>query len=694
MRVLAIFVILCPLLCIGCNSDKSDYDAGIAAYKRGHYTTALYDFDRRADQGDPVAQFCLGYMYNHRQVPLPEEHSKNAAKWYASNAKKWYEKAAAQDYAPAMNNLAKMYYDGLFDSKGKELWEQAAEMGNRTAQFNLGFAYLVDAYPAATDSDDLEKAEKLLKSAAFQELPRAADYLGFLYKIKAQHAVDTGDFELASKWYEMQENSYKAADNIVKAAEKAAGKKEKGHAQSQYHLGLMYEKGRVAQALTEDERWKKAFEWYEQAAEQGHAGSQSKLGFMYYLGNGVDKDLKKAMELFRKAAEQGVVYAQNNLANMYSKEAEQSEDERTAKLNREMAARWLLFAAQQGEAFAQVNLGQNFKIGRNGVPQDNTEAYYWYSLALKDLDYLNSDDTYEILDETISKVQNFATKVTEWHESVGDHLNEEQRNEIQERVNNWKPKDARYAFGTGFYINEHYILTNAHVVTKDNDMKHKFDEFRIPYRRVELITWDPDVDLALLYDERGNTNTATFRYSPVYWDEKIVSFGYPKSHLLSYEGNSTPGAVSGLFGMLRKDPHPENYFQHTAPIQGGNSGGPVFDLMGYVVGVTTYGMISRVSVDRIIEIAPPQNVNFAIKFDVIKEFLGKNGFGEDLGSSVDKEKIYKVQHASTNSVSNQGDISEKAKKFTVPVLSFKNKKEKVFETDYGTKDIGIHELKP
>ncbi len=264
-------------------------------------------------------------MYKHGQGVRANEEK----------AKEWYIKAADQNYPQAMNNLAKMYYNGLFDSKGVELWKQAAEMGNRAAQFNLGFAYLVAAYPAATDSEDLEKAEKLLKQAASQELPRAADYLGLLYGMKAQHAVDTGDFELASKWYEMQENSYRTADIVVKAKEKAAGKKEKGHAQSQFHLGLMYEKGRVAQSFTEDGRWKEALKWYTQAAEQGHAGSQSKLGFMYYLGNGVDKDPKKAMELFRKAARQGVVYAQNNLANMYGKEASRSEDERTAKLNRE-----------------------------------------------------------------------------------------------------------------------------------------------------------------------------------------------------------------------------------------------------------------------------------------------------------------------------------------------------------------------
>lgn len=672
MRILAIIVTACTLLSMGCNSEKSDYDAGIAAYERGHYTAALYDFDKRANQGDPVAQFCLGYMFKEG-IGVRADNEK---------ARKWYERAAAQDYTPAMNNLAKMYYDGVFDSKGKELgkelWKRAAEMGNPTAQFNLGFAYWADVHPIAADSEDIEKVEKLLKQAANQKLPRASDYLGLLYKIKAQHAADNGDFKLADKWYEMQENSYKAADNMVKAEEKAAGKKEKGFAPSQHNLGVMYEKGDgVAQSLTENERWKEALKWYTQAAEQGHAGSQSRLGFMYYLGHGVDKDLKKTMELFKKAAEQGTVSAQNNLASMYSEEAKQSENERTAKLNNERASRWFLRAAQQGDGFAQVNLGSNFKIGRNGVPQDNAEAYYWYSLALRDTDYLNSEDAY-ILGETPSKAQNIPAVVTKWHENVGEKLPDERRNEIQEQVDNWKPKDA-YSYGTGFYIHENYILTNAHVVTDDNN--HEFDEFRIPYRRVELIEWDPNVDLALLYDKRGNTDTATFRSDPVYTEEKIISFGYPRSvPWLSYEGNHTSGTVSGLFGMLTI-PYPDNYFQHTAPIYPGNSGGPVFDLMGNVVGVTKYGMRDT------------ENAQFAIEFDVIKKFLEKNDFKEDSKDAIDKEKIYKVRYTSINSLSGQVNVSKMAKKFTVPVLIFKNKNEKVFEIDYSTKDIGIHELK-
>ena len=49
------------------------------------------------------------------------------------------------------------------------------------------------------------------------------------------------------------------------------------------------------------------------------------------------------------------------------------------------------------------------------------------------------------------------------------------------------------------------------------------------------------------------------------------------------EGNGTSGIVSGLLSTM-DDVHPDNRFQHTAPIQGGNSGGPVMDTGGNGVG--------------------------------------------------------------------------------------------------------------
>ena len=79
--------------------EYSNYDAGIAAYHRGHYEVAMYDFEQRAVQGDPIAQFCLGCMYKHGRGVKPDFEKAIA----------WYTKAAEQGYAPAQNDLGVMY---------------------------------------------------------------------------------------------------------------------------------------------------------------------------------------------------------------------------------------------------------------------------------------------------------------------------------------------------------------------------------------------------------------------------------------------------------------------------------------------------------------------------------------------------------------------------------------------------------
>ena len=167
---------------------------------------------------------------------------------------------------------------------------------------------------------------------------------------------------------------------------------------------------------------------------------------------------------------------------------------------------------------------------------------------------------------------------------------------FRNKLTNWDPKRL-FSSGTGFYINANHILTNAHVV-------HSADELRIPYHCVEIVAVDEKADLALLFDPLGNPDIATFRSYSVDFGEEVAVFGYPLNNILSYRGNGTSGVISGL-SFIIDDPHPDSLFQHTAPIQGGNSGGPVLDSAGNVVGV----VVSSLDPDVI----PNQNVNFAIQ---------------------------------------------------------------------------------
>ena len=79
---------------------------------------------------------------------------------------------------------------------------------------------------------------------------------------------------------------------------------EKGDADAQFNLGVMYSKG---QGVPQD--YKTAVKWYTLAAEQGVASAQTNLGHIYDKGQGVPQDYKTALKWFTLAAEQGHTHA-------------------------------------------------------------------------------------------------------------------------------------------------------------------------------------------------------------------------------------------------------------------------------------------------------------------------------------------------------------------------------------------------
>ena len=406
---------------------ESDYDLGIAAYKRGHYIVALYDFEARATQGDNVAQFCLAFMYKHGY----------GVKESRSEAKKWYKKSAEQGYAPAQNNLGVLYVRRAEVAEDKstflenfekaEKWfKMAADQRYPLAQFNL---YMLPGKQ--------KKLDWLIKSAEQGYAP-AQNTLGYLYFFGSRH-FNHGDsipidFQKAVEWFR------EAADQDYAAA--------------QLNLGICYEEGKGV-----EQNHAEAFKWYEKSAKQNHASGQFSLGLSYLVGSGVFKNNEEAFMWFFKSAEKGNVRAQNNLASMYNK--------RGNKGDIEMANRWYQRAAQTGESVAQSSIGENFEKGLNKFPQDDAEAYFWYSLALKNKSTLGETDIIDLVD-----------RITNAQERIRKSLDPGRIVEIDRRIENWEPKQFSGS-GTGFYIDNHYILTNAHVVTDHNTGK-VLDEFRIP----------------------------------------------------------------------------------------------------------------------------------------------------------------------------------------------------------------------
>ncbi len=104
---------------------------GVAAVKRGDHATALRLFRPLADQGDDVAQFDLGVMYN-KGWGVPRDYVQAA---------KWYRLAAVQGNADAQYNLGILNDDGHRYAEAVKWYRKAADQGLGDAQFNLGLLY-------------------------------------------------------------------------------------------------------------------------------------------------------------------------------------------------------------------------------------------------------------------------------------------------------------------------------------------------------------------------------------------------------------------------------------------------------------------------------------------------------------------------------------------------------------------------
>lgn len=171
--------------------------------------------------------------------------------------------------------------------------------------------------------------------------------------------------------------------------------------------------------------------------------------------------------------------------------------------------------------------------------------------------------------------------------------------------------------GTGFFVTaEGEILTNFHVV--DGCESPLVLHGRLPPLPAVIIAKDEVNDLALLKVEKRIERFARFNMQ-VRLGEPVAAFGYPLSSILSSGGNFTLGSVTALTG-LRDD---SRYLQISAPVQPGNSGGPLVDYSGNVAGVVTgkfNALAAMIATGDIV-----QNVNFAIRSSTAVSFLLANG---------------------------------------------------------------------
>lgn len=169
--------------------------------------------------------------------------------------------------------------------------------------------------------------------------------------------------------------------------------------------------------------------------------------------------------------------------------------------------------------------------------------------------------------------------------------------------------------GTAWFVSSDLLVTCAHVIGDYEDISFKNGEGESITCRV--VAKDEFQDLAVLRAMKPTKSYLRIGADPCL-AEDIFTLGYPNPDIMGTTIKYTTGVVSATTG-LQGDPLE---YQFTAPVQPGNSGGPLFDSSGKVVGI----VVSRLET-QVVEACTErevQNVNFAIKISALKSLLKKN----------------------------------------------------------------------
>jgi TPR repeat protein/S1-C subfamily serine protease len=557
-------------------------------------------FSIGAEHGSVEAQYRLGGMY-HEGEGVPRDYAQ---------AVKWLTKAAEQGDSSAQKELALMYHtgDGVRQDypEAAKWWTKAAQAGDGAAQHRLGLMYL----SGLGVPKDPQEALKWLTEAAEQGEIRTQILLGLIYSGRrgAMPANHTVGFEAwkeenlrlkacAESWFKRAASNplWQYIENEVEGFHKhrdlprPAPYSIQDNAETVYLLAILYH---TVYPGPPDHT--EAAKWFTMAAEQGLPQAQTVLGEIYENGDGVPKDAGKAAKWYAKAAEQGVAEAQFDLGGMYVK------DDGVPKNDKE-ALKWFTKAAEQGHARAQKWLGMCYERGWIGALEDYVEAYKWFLLA----EMNDAGSGFSGLKERLRKEMT-PSQIAEAQRAAKAFLGAQQLRSGEGGQN----REAVTTAASGFFVTPAgYLLTARHAVEKAARVEVIHREKTYP---AKVILQDESTDVAVLKVEGSEFPCLPLASSgTVKAGDSVFTMGFPQVRVQGIEAKFTEGSISALSGVGGSP----RFFQISVPIQPGNSGGPLVNEKGEVVGL----IVSRL--DDVAALmatgAVPQTVNYALKSSFI-----------------------------------------------------------------------------
>ena len=422
---------------------------------------------------------------------------------------------------------------------------------------------------------------------------------------------------------------------------------KQGFATAQSNLGTMYETGK---GVPQDDET--AVKWYKLAAEQGLVEAQYNLGGMYDYGRGVPQDDETAVKWYKLAAKQGDANAQKAVRDLEKKIASEK-------------ATPPVIADRQGLPECPANQDERYDncfgtytyadgnkyVGEWKDDKFNGQGTYTYANGDKYVgefrdDNLNGQGTYTYAngDKYIGEFRNGDShgRGIEYHadgtvgeegiwkdgefqyaQKVAPPVVAEKPPETtpepiqQEAAPAAKPDINLAGTGTGFSITRSgHMLTNHHVI-KGCQLVVLHIEGSV--KKTTVLARDKTNDLALLKANFTPKAVFSIKQKNAALMEEIMVAGYPFGRSVSSSVKITRGIVSSLTGVG------DNYsnMQIDAAIQPGNSGGPIIDENGNVVGVAVARLNKMLFMKERGTI--PENSNFGIKSSIAYNFAEANG---------------------------------------------------------------------
>ena len=181
------------------------------------------------------------------------------------------------------------------------------------------------------------------------------------------------------------------------------------------------------------------------------------------------------------------------------------------------------------------------------------------------------------------------------------------------------PDGSGYFWGTGIILTEDgYIVTNTHILDgTDSVTVTLWDDREL---EAKLVGADNVSDLAVLKVEAEGLTPAEFCGTAVSVGDAVAALGNPLGEEL--RGTLTDGIISAINRDVSYNSHSMTLLQTNAAINEGNSGGPLLNMYGQVVGITNMKMMSTTGYSSV------EGIGFAIPTSTIQEVVNqllKNG---------------------------------------------------------------------